>query len=144
MKILLALDLSSATATILSGFRKLFPGPQTRLTLLYVAEPDPEFVGYEPGPQTVRDQVAGECHESHQRIQRIAQDLEEDGYEAEALQVQGAYADCILLMSRKAGADLIVMGSHGHGAMHHLLMGSTSEQVLKKSDCPVLIIPIRE
>jgi nucleotide-binding universal stress UspA family protein len=144
IKILLALDLSSATDAVLVGFRNLFPGPQTQLTLLHVAAPDPEFIGYDPGPQTVRDQVAGECHESHQRIQSLAQDLEKHGYEAEALQVQGAYADCILSMSRKTKADLIVMGSHGHGAMHHLLMGSTCEQVLKKSECPVLIITIRE
>ncbi|MDA3873061.1 MAG: universal stress protein [Kiritimatiellae bacterium] len=144
MNILLALDLSPATEMLISRIRTLFPKQHAHITLLHVAEPEPEFVGYDPGPQTVRDQVAERCREAHARLQDIARDLQQDGYEAQALQVQGSYADCILSTSQKTEADLIAMGSHGHGAMHHLLLGSTSEHVLKKARCPVLIIPTRE
>jgi len=35
-----------------------------------------------------------------------------------------------------------VMGSHGHGMLHHLLVGSVTEGVLKKATCPVTIVPV--
>ena len=36
--------------------------------------------------------------------------------------------------------DLIVMGSHGHGGVAHLLMGSVAEQMVRKAPCPVLTV----
>lgn len=33
------------------------------------------------------------------------------------------------------------MGSHGHGGLHHLLMGSVAEGVLRKAHCPVMLVP---
>jgi nucleotide-binding universal stress UspA family protein len=38
-------------------------------------------------------------------------------------------------------ADLIIMGRHGHGAMYNLLVGSVTEGVLKRGNCPVLLVP---
>ena len=40
-------------------------------------------------------------------------------------------------------ADMIVMGSHGRGAVRQLLIGSVSEGVLRAAECPVLIVPCR-
>jgi nucleotide-binding universal stress UspA family protein len=33
------------------------------------------------------------------------------------------------------------MGSHGHGAFYDLLVGSTTQGVLKRATCPVVIVP---
>ena len=43
--------------------------------------------------------------------------------------------------AEKLGAELIVMGSHRHGVLYHLFLGSTSESVLRRVPCPVLIVP---
>jgi nucleotide-binding universal stress UspA family protein len=40
------------------------------------------------------------------------------------------------------GIDLIVMSSHGRGGLARMLMGSVTEQILRKSSCPVLVVPL--
>lgn len=46
----------------------------------------------------------------------------------------------ILHDARDHDIDLIVMGSHGRGAIAHLLMGNVAERVVRKASCPVLTI----
>jgi len=46
----------------------------------------------------------------------------------------------ILGYAREHGIDLIVMGSHGHGAVMHLLLGSVADKVVHKAGCPVLTV----
>ena len=41
----------------------------------------------------------------------------------------------------EAGADLLVMGSHGRGGLAHILLGSTAEKVVRLLPCPVLCVP---
>ena len=42
--------------------------------------------------------------------------------------------------ARKAGADLIVMGTHGRRGVRRLLLGSVAESVARESTCPVLLV----
>jgi nucleotide-binding universal stress UspA family protein len=38
-------------------------------------------------------------------------------------------------------ADLIVVGTHGHGPLKHLLLGSVAERVVRHAECPVMTVP---
>jgi nucleotide-binding universal stress UspA family protein len=42
--------------------------------------------------------------------------------------------------ARDHGIDLIVMGTHGRGALAHLVMGSVAERVVRLASCPVLTV----
>ena len=42
---------------------------------------------------------------------------------------------------KKTGADLLVLGSHGHGVVVSLLLGSVAEGMIRKSIVPTLIVP---
>lgn len=42
--------------------------------------------------------------------------------------------------ARDQEIDLIVLGTHGRGAIAHMLMGSTAEKVVRKAPCPVLTV----
>jgi nucleotide-binding universal stress UspA family protein len=46
----------------------------------------------------------------------------------------------IVEYAREARIDLIVMGTHGRGAVAHLLMGSVAERVVRIAPCPVLTV----
>jgi nucleotide-binding universal stress UspA family protein len=46
----------------------------------------------------------------------------------------------ILKYAKRQNADLIVMATHGRGAIAHILMGSTAEKVVRKAPCPVLTV----
>jgi nucleotide-binding universal stress UspA family protein len=141
--ILVPVDFSPITEAVIETAAALAAGMGSAIWLLHVAAPDPEFVGYDAGPQNVRDQVAGELRDEHRRIQERAAELRGRGLEVTALQVQGATAETIVREAERLQADLIVLGSHGHGALRRALLGSTSEGVLHHARCPVLILPAR-
>ena len=52
--------------------------------------------------------------------------------------------ETILEEAAKLNADLIILGSHGHGGLLRALLGSVCEGVLRKSILPVLIVPARK
>ena len=63
-----------------------------------------------------------------------------------AVRTAVAPAAAIVDYAAATGIDLIVMGTHGRGAMAHLLMGSVAERVVRTAPCPVLTVrhPERE
>jgi nucleotide-binding universal stress UspA family protein len=142
--ILAALDLSEATAAILRQVAGLAHALRARVWIIHVAEPDPEFVSREVDPEVMRDDLAGDYRKEHRELQRLAEDLRNDGLETTALLVQGPTSEKILEEARRLGADLIVVGSYGKGGVRRLLFGSTSEDVLQSAGVPVLVVPTHE
>jgi nucleotide-binding universal stress UspA family protein len=54
---------------------------------------------------------------------------------------EGAVVPKILEEAHQIGADLIVMGTHGHSGFDRLLLGSIAEKTLHKAVCPVMTVP---
>lgn len=144
MNVLAAVDFSPVTGRVLDTLKQMAAALSARIWLVHVAPPDPAFVGYEAGPKTVRGQVAEEHHARHRELQQLAERLRTQGIEATALLVQGATVESLIAEAGRLKADLIVLGSHGHGAVHDLLVGSVSEGVVRKSPVPVLLVPARQ
>jgi nucleotide-binding universal stress UspA family protein len=46
----------------------------------------------------------------------------------------------IIQLAKEANIDLIVMGTHGHTGLAHVLLGSVTEKVVRKAPCPVLTV----
>jgi nucleotide-binding universal stress UspA family protein len=59
---------------------------------------------------------------------------------AEYLSKVGPAAEHIAAQADKGGYDLLVMGSHGHGTLGNLVMGSVVTKVMAHSKVPVLIV----
>jgi nucleotide-binding universal stress UspA family protein len=52
----------------------------------------------------------------------------------------GKPADEIVRVARELGAQTIVIGSHGHDSIAHLLVGSVAERVVRTAPCTVVVV----
>jgi len=141
-RILVAIDFSDFTPALTTHAVELAAALQADVFLVHVEEPDPEFVGYDVGPQPRRDSVARRMRREHRDLQALADELAAAGVEATALLIQGPTVEKLLAETERLGANLIVMGTHGHGRLHELLLGSVGQGVLRHARCPVLFVPV--
>lgn len=141
MKLLVATDFSPSTKKVLDVARRLALALDASLCVLHVATPEPQFKTYTAGERQDRDETAAEYREEHRLLQEAAGAMRDAGIDAKGLMLKGAPAKAILAEADKLDADLIIMGSHGLGAVFKMLLGSVSSAVLKKSGRPVLIVP---
>lgn len=143
INIVVPVDLSEATARVIDFAMLIARETDSAIWLLHVADAEPDFVGFDAGPGTVRDQRAEAFRDEHKRLQAEADRLRDKGLEATALLVRGPIVETVLAEAKKLDGDLIIVGSHGHGALYDLVVGSVSQGILKDSDIPVLVVPVR-
>lgn len=67
-----------------------------------------------------------------------------DGCAVETCTVEGDPAEVIQDCADRWQADLVVIASHGHGAIGRLLLGSTADRVIRHATRPVLVVPAGE
>jgi nucleotide-binding universal stress UspA family protein len=65
---------------------------------------------------------------------------ESAGVRAERMLKEGEPVKTVLAVAHQYNADLILMGSHGRRGLQRLLLGSTTEGVLREADLPVLVM----
>jgi nucleotide-binding universal stress UspA family protein len=143
MNILIAVDFSEVSRKALDAVRVMPRTEDAKVFVIHVAEPDPEFVGWDAGPEVIRDQIAAEFHRERQQVQVMADGLRKSGIDAVGLVIQGPTVATILDEAQRLNAGLVVVGSHGHGAAYDLTVGSISSGVIRKSNVPVLVVPNR-
>jgi nucleotide-binding universal stress UspA family protein len=115
------------------------------ITLLHAAPPHATF---EPLPLTGMSFVepfADEEARAASALDAYRADLLADFPESDGVLVTGSPAEAIVANSRSAGADLIVMGTHGREGLRRAFLGSVAESVIQQSDRPVLTVrPIED
>ena len=160
-KILYATDLSETAVHAFSYAVSLANMYGAGITILHVlAEfPGEEFISNMIDTDTwneikmrhyseARDQLIGKKRD-HIAIKEVLEAFSE-GVKADAedqtfatdetLIKTGAPAEIIVQTAKKQNCDLIVMGTHGHGAIADVLIGSTAKWVVRQSPIPVLVI----
>jgi len=147
MKLLAAIDFSELTEPVVKEAARLADALKAELILLHVHPPVSPALDLYPETEIVTLPAGGdplpkgEPPTDGERLQGIAEPLRAQGIPTTAITVAGDEVECIISEHMKSNADMIVMGSHGHGALFHLLIGSVSEGVVRRSRCPVLIVP---
>lgn len=142
--ILVPVDFSAETDRVLEMAELISRATSAKLWLVHVAAPDPDFVGFDAGPTYVREHRAEVLREEHIGIQALAAKLEQRGLQCEGLLVQGSTTETLLEEIDRLDAELVIMGSHGKSGLFKAFVGSVSEQVLRDSRVPVMIVPALE
>jgi len=139
MKILLAVDGSDYTRRMLSYLttHKDFLGAGHTYTVLYTVLAVPHRAAAFAGPEMVRG-----YYEDDARIvlEPIRAFLGEKDIDASFVHKVGHPADEIASYAEEGKFDLLVMGSHGVGALKNLVLGSVATKVLARCTVPVLLV----
>ena len=107
------------------------------LTLVHVAQPLPPRAAAAAGAEIVAAQYA---HEHDEALRPARERLAAAGRTAREV-VKVGHPGSIVAVEAEGGAyDMVVMGSHGHGAFAGLLLGSTVSKVLAGCRIPVLVV----
>lgn len=142
--IVVAIDFTDAVGKLLGYAEMLALKSGSKVWLIHVAAPDPDFVGYEPGPQYIRDIRAEDLREEHRQLQNYSKMFLDKSIESSALLIQGSTVETVLKEAEKLQADLLIVGNHKHSFLHNLLSESVSLELLKNGNIPLLTIPIDE
>lgn len=139
MKILLAVDGSAYTQKMLAYLtsHQEMLGTCHEYTIITVQPLLPPRARAALGKEVV-DQYYDE--ESTKILQPVQDFLKARSVEAQSISKVGPIADTIIKEAQDGKFDLIAMGTHGHGALGRLVMGSVSSQVLAGCTIPVLLI----
>ena len=78
--------------------------------------------------------------EAEKVFKPIRQFFDKQGIKASYVAKTGHAADTIAAQATKGKFDMLVMGSHGHGTLTNLVMGSVATRVIAQSTVPVLLI----
>lgn len=143
--ILVPLDLSPATVRVCDAAGDLARLTGARLILLHIIQPPPvmmsEVYAFDGGKLT--ELVGAAKKIAARKLRALEHRCTKRGLPTTAVMREGAPAAVILAKAAAIRAGCIVMGSHGHGAIYDLLVGSTTHGVLKRAPCPVLVVPPR-
>lgn len=142
--ILVATDFSDPSGVALAYGRDLARNYHARLHVLHVVEDMTlryaSEVGF--GPASLQQEL-----EVASRRDLNARLTDEDRRDLQAVAVVETHRSVpagICQYAKDHSIDLIVTGTHGRGAVKHLLMGNVAERVVRTAPCPVLTVRSHE
>lgn len=137
-KILVPVDLADDHPSELRFAAELAQLTGAKVLLLHVVDYVPTVLPVElpagyPTPQLDVVQKSAE-----RKLADVAKQFE--GLAVETTVEIGAAAHEIVACAEREGCDHIVVGSHGHGALARMVLGSVAERVARTAHCPVTIV----
>jgi nucleotide-binding universal stress UspA family protein len=146
-KILVATDFGETSEAALMYGRDLARGFDATLDVLHVVQNAYTQFGTEAYVSVLPDLQRDVEDAAKTRLQALLSDEDRTALHATpVILTSGAPASAIVDYANEARIDLIIMGTHGRGALAHMLMGSVAERVVRTAPCPVLTVrhPERE
>ena len=141
MTIVAPLDFSAVTDRVFETAAGLAESLRGRIILLHVVQPSQAPREGSKSPVISEEAIAASEQSAVRQLGRYEKRLQLDKLNVTKMILQGAPAPQILECCVKLGASFLVMGSHGHGVLAGRLLGDTTEGVLRKAPCPVIIVP---
>jgi len=141
MKILAAVDRSEISRAVLEMTIQIAGDSGAEVLLVNVAPRAPDALGHQIKRKVISDPVPEELLDRRELLDTHAAELTAGGIDCDTLLIRGNAGRTLLREAERWGANLIIMGSHGRGALYKKVMGSVSEAVLQGRQFPVLVVP---
>ncbi len=137
--ILVAVDFSSPSDAALAGAIELARVFGAKLQVFHAFElPIPAVTPYEVAvPQAYLEDARRAAGE---RLDAAVAQATAAGVPAESQLDEGPPAQAIARAASQLGAELVVMGTHGHTGLKHFVLGSVAERTLRHAPCSVLTV----
>ena len=139
--ILCPIDFSDTSARALTYATALATWYQAQLTVLHVATAFDEAIESEPAGDTRPVPYPGSRDDIIAKLRHSIEQAGATALNARPLAQEGRATELIVNCAAAMKADLLVMGTHGLGGFHRLLLGSVTEKVVRTATCPVLTVP---
>ena len=142
--IIVAVDFSNATAGVLEIAKRLSKSFGASLELFHVIEPEPSYTAYGFTPDEFPAMNAFQEEAKRRAASKLAELLatvQADVPNATSRIAEGSPLHTLLDYVKQGGADFVVVGSHGHGVIASLLLGSVAEGLVRKATVPTLVVP---
>ena len=140
--ILVSIDFNNNEKVLIDQAIAIAQAFNAKIWLLHVAAPEPEFLGFGVGPQYILDTRADELRKEHRMMSDYTDLVRIDHKECEGLLISGATIEMILKEAKKLNIDLIITGHHDHSFLYKAFFGSVTAGVVKKTNIPVLVVPL--
>ena len=139
MNILLAVDGSTYTKKMLAylAAHDEMLGSSHTYTAITVQPPLPPRARAALGKETVDSYYADE---GEKVLSPVVKFMDRHGVQPKTMIKVGPAGETIAKVAESGKYDLVVMGTHGHGSLGKLVMGSVSTQVLANCTVPVLLV----
>ena len=139
MKILFAADGSSFTQKALKFLvgNKTLLDSNDELLVLHVQDAISAQIERKLGSAEV---TAYQEKQADAVLKPIKKFLDKHAVKYRCVWVAGAAASQIIETSKRERVQMIVMGTHGHGLLSRMFMGSVAQRVLADSDIPTLLV----
>jgi nucleotide-binding universal stress UspA family protein len=142
--ILLALDLMHTDAPLIEYAKSMATAFNSKVWIVHIAAPEPDFVGYGVGPQYIRDNRADTLKNEHEQLHKLMTEFEGKNINCDALLISGPTIETIENEVLKLKIDLLIMGSHKHGFLYDTFVGHTSTKLVKALSIPLFIVPVKD
>jgi nucleotide-binding universal stress UspA family protein len=139
--ILCPVDFSDTSARALTYATAFAAWYEAQLTVLHVATTFDEPLEPLPIGDAARAPHPGSRDDIIARLRRSIEQAGATALNARPLAQEGRASESIVNCGAAMKADLLVMGTHGLGGFHRLLLGSVTEKVVRTATCPVLTVP---
>jgi nucleotide-binding universal stress UspA family protein len=142
VKIVVAVDMSEVTDSMIREAIAVARAMDAEIEIVHVLQSIPEAMILNETFSVLPYTYAREDIEEDRRkiLKKMQSAFAQEDISSDIILLDGDPADQILSQTEKTGADWIVIGSHGHGALYHLVLGSVSEKVIDRAPCPVLVV----
>ncbi|MFA9392002.1 MAG: universal stress protein [Prolixibacteraceae bacterium] len=141
--ILLGVDLNEQTDILVQKAQDLARKYGAKLWLLHVIAPLPEYIGFDVSFQFAHSGYDEVRKSQKVRLDQYVEKVKKEGVDAEGIVMEGVATSVIIDESKELEVDLIICGHHEHNILYHMLFGSTSTAVVRNSEIPVLVYPLK-